>query len=185
VTSRTWYFGANWALPAAETNGLGELGELSGIPAYIWPGIFEDLDRYSEEHKAEACGMVVSWRLPTIESRVWSWKLLSNLLQGEEARHRFEMDAQGLRVVLADLQDLIEGRVHALIHSHPFPQSGDAGDAGSGPSQVDLLNRRSAERDARADGGVLPDSLLWLPKAGPSGIVMGYNGEGETWRLTL
>jgi hypothetical protein len=160
-----------------------DLANLSGVPEYLWKRILQDLDRYSQEQQAEACGMILSWRSSLSTDTVWSWKLLRNVLERSMARHRFEMDERGVRMVLEDLEGLIEGRVHALIHSHPFTQSHD-GD-GVGPSAPDLFNRRSAERDARAEGGVLPDSLLWLPRAGSSGVVMGYNGEGETWRLAL
>ncbi len=166
-----------------EAQVLLEMRRLSGIPPYIFFAAIQDLDRYAEAFEREACGMVVRWRGNVGGGGVWSWKLLSNVIQGEAGRHQFEMDERGVRMVLSDLEGLVEGEVVAIIHSHPFAQSGEPGAVG--PSYIDILNRRSAERDARADGGRMPDSLLWLPKAGSSGVLMGYNGEGETWSVVL
>lgn len=132
------------------------------------------MNEYSHRTERESCGMIVE-----VDGRQM-WRGMANAAERSEARHAFKLDDAMVRAVMLAVTHA-GGHVVAIVHSHPFVGMGQRG--WTGPSTRDLIQCQHAEALQAADPNVhIPEMVVWCPKAGAGGILLGYGAHGTTWR---
>lgn len=148
------------------------------VPTKILRKAAEYMNTYSAKTGREACGLVMTWRDPDSGTTVWSWQGVANVDPSPE--HNFTLEPMRTRGLLAAL-DQVGGRVHAVVHSHPFADMGGPG--WNGPSMKDVQQKAKAELEEAAAHGDMDfrgpvEAVVFLPFAGEAGRFVSFDGGG-------